>query len=136
MSQTPDVGAAVLALERAALNLWGKGDPIGYLAITAPDCTYFDPFIPHRIDGIAPRKDYYEPIIGKIHIERDEIVDPRVQLAGDAAILTFRLIGHGSEGSMQWNCTEVYRRSGESYQIVHSHWSLTQGGVKVINAGA
>ena len=129
MSETSDVGAAILALERDALDRWGHGDPGGYLAITDPYCTYFDPFIERRLDGLAALRAYYEPMIGKIHIDRDEIVDPHVQLAGDAAILTFRFISHGSESSMRWNCTEVSRRSGESWQIMHSHWSLTQGGV-------
>ena len=72
MSETSDVAAAVLALERAALDRWGKGDSGGYLAITAPDCTYFDPFIPRRIDGIAALQAYYEPIAGKIHSSATE----------------------------------------------------------------
>jgi len=136
VSETPDAGTAILALERAALDRWGKGDPGGYLAITAPDCTYFDPFIERRVDGLTALRAYYEPIAGKIHIDRDEILEPRVQIVGNAAILTFRFVSHGSEGSMRWNCTEVYRRAGESWQIIHSHWSPTQGGVKGVNGGA
>lgn len=44
---------AVFALERAALDRWGKGDPGGYLEITAPEVSYFDPFVERRVDGIA-----------------------------------------------------------------------------------
>lgn len=32
----------VIALERAALDRWGKGDPKGFLEIYAPEVTYFD----------------------------------------------------------------------------------------------
>src|SRR5262249_6578132 len=101
----------VLALERAALDRWGKGDPGGYLEITALDVTYFDPYVEHRVDGIAALKAWYEPFWGRIRIDRDEIIDPHVQVIGDVAILTIQYTSHGSEGAKRWNCTEVYRRS-------------------------
>jgi ketosteroid isomerase-like protein len=120
------IASQVLALERAALDRWGKGDPGGYLDIYAGEVTYFDPFTEHRVDGLAALSARYEPIRGKIKIDRDEIVDPRVQVAGDQAILTFRFVSHGSEGVARWNCTEVYQRFGEEWKIVHSHWSFTR----------
>jgi hypothetical protein len=49
------VGDEILAFERAALDRWGKGDPDGYLVISAPDVTYFDPYVEHRLDGRAAR---------------------------------------------------------------------------------
>ena len=118
----------VLALERAALDRWGKGDPGGYEEITAPDVTYFDPFVAHRIDGIAALKAWYEPIRGKIRIDSDEIIDPRVQVIGDVAILTIQYVSHGSEGERRWNCTEIYRNSSGGWKIVHTHWSFARGG--------
>lgn len=118
---------AVLALERAALDRWGKGDPEGYVEITAPDVTYFDPYVKHRLDGIDALKAWYEPIRGTIRIDSDEIIDPRVQVIGDVAILTIHYVSHGSEGAMRWNCTEVYRRAGGEWKIVHTHWSGAQG---------
>jgi hypothetical protein len=33
---------------------------------------------------------------------------------------------HGSEGVMNWNCTEVYQRFGTDWKIVHSRWSFTK----------
>jgi ketosteroid isomerase-like protein len=116
----------ILALERAALDRWGKGDPGGYLEISAPDVTYFDPFQERRIDGLRNLTDLYDPFRGKIKIDRDEIIDPRVQVIGDAAILTFRFVSHGSEGVMRWNCTEVYQHLDSAWKIVHTHWSFTK----------
>lgn len=120
------IEATVLQLERAALDRWGKGDPGGYLDITAPDVSYFDPFVKHRVDGLSALNAWYEPIWGKIQIERDEIVDLRVQVLGDAAVLTMQFISQGSEGSKRWNCTEVYQRLGGDWKIIHSHWSFAQ----------
>jgi len=34
----------IVAMERAALERWGRGDPDGFLDISAPDVSYFDPF--------------------------------------------------------------------------------------------
>ena len=125
-NQSTEIAEKILALERAALDRWGKGDPDGYLKISGAHLSYFDPFVAARIDGLPALRNWYEQIRGKINIDRDEILEPRVQVVGDAAILTFRFLSYGSEGSMQWNCTEVYRRSLGTWNIIHSHWSFTQ----------
>ena len=125
---TPQTTAKILALERAALDRWGKGDPSGYLEINDAGVSYFDPFLANRIDGLPALTALYESIRGKIQIQRDEIIDPRVQIVGEAAVLTFRYVSHGSEGSMRWNCTEVYQRFNDEWKIIHSHWSFTNAG--------
>ena len=121
-----DIAQRILALERAALDRWGKGDPDGYLELNAAEVTYFDPFVEKRLDGLRALTDWYEGVRGKIAIERDEIIAPRVQVIGDAAILTFQFASSGSEGSMLWNCTEVYRKYVDGWRIVHSHWSVAK----------
>ena len=119
-------GDAILALERAALDRWGKGDPDGYLEINAPDVTCFDPFVERRLDGIAALTNWYDQVRGKIKIDRDEIVNPLIQVISDAAVLTFQFVSHGSEGAMRWNCTEVYRKLDGNWKIAHSHWSFAK----------
>jgi ketosteroid isomerase-like protein len=116
----------ILALERVALERWGRGDPDGFLEITAPDVSYFDPFVARRADGAEALTSLYEDIRGKVHIDRFDLVEPRVQLYGDIAILTFQFDSQGSEGNMRWNTTEVYRRTGTDWRIVHSHWAFHQ----------
>jgi len=118
---------AIIALETVALERWCQGDPSGFLELSLPDVVYFDPFLPERINGLGALSEYYESIRGKIFSPRFEIIDPLVQEIGEAAVLTFRFNSYGkSEGSvMRWNCTEVYRRSGESWKIAQTHWSFT-----------
>jgi ketosteroid isomerase-like protein len=119
-----ETATAVLALERAALDRWGKGDPDGFLEICDPEVSYFDPFQERRVDGRDALGALYATFRGQIHIERDQIVNPRVQVLGDVAILTFNFVSFGSEGSARWHATEAYRRSGETWRIIHTHWSL------------
>ena len=116
----------ILALERSALDRWGKGDPDGYLELSAPEVNYFDPFVERRLDGIAALTDWYGQVRGKIQIDRDEICNPHVNVIGDTAILTFQFVSQGSEGSKRWNCTEVYHLQKEKWRIVHSHWSFAK----------
>lgn len=121
----------VIALEQAALQRWCAGDPSGFLELSAPDVVYFDPFLSERLDGLDKLNAYYESLRGKILAPKYEMIEPHVQEIGDAAVLTFRFNSYGgSEGMqpMRWNCTEVYRRMGENWRIVQTHWSFTAQG--------
>jgi uncharacterized protein (TIGR02246 family) len=115
----------VLALERAALDRWGKGDPSGYLELYEPDVTYFDPAVPKRMDGLKAMEQYYAPVTGKISIDRFEYLNTDVRVHGDMAILTYNLVSHGSTAT-RWNVTTVYEHSGGEWKIVHSHFSYTE----------
>ena len=121
------ISAEIIGLECAALDRWGKGDPSGFLEISAPDVVYFDPHLDKRIDGLEALARYYEGIRGKVSIERFELLNPLVQLVGDAAVLTFNYVSYdGAGGSHPWNCTEVYRHTDGRWQIVQTHWSFTR----------
>lgn len=116
----------IIAMECAALERWGKGDPSGFIEICAPDVVYFDPHLPRRIDGRQALGDYYEGIRGKVSIDRFELLNPLVQQVGDAAVLTFNYVSYGgAEDERRWNCTEVYRRTADRWQIIQTHWSYT-----------
>jgi ketosteroid isomerase-like protein len=121
----------IIALERSALDRWGKGDPQGYLGLYAPDVTYFDPMQERRVDGAATMRKLYEPIAGKVKIDSYEMLEPRVQQRGDVALLTFNLVSHGrlptgDTITVRWNSTEVYARSRGKWSIIHSHWSFVK----------
>jgi ketosteroid isomerase-like protein len=127
---------AIIALERGALDRWGKGDPQGYLDIMAPDLTYFEPMAAKRIDGQDALRKYFAPFWGKIKIDKAEMIDPQVQCSGDLAVLTFNLVDYGAQLSdgpkttARWNSTEVYQRLSGGWKIIHSHWSYVKPVIK------
>lgn len=124
-----ETGSTIIGLERRALDRWGRGDPSGFLEISAPDVVYFDPFLERRIDGLDELTRHYEGIRGKVQIFRYELLNPKVQLIGDAAVLTFNYVSYGgNEDEFRWNCTEVYRREAVGWRIVQTHWSFTNSG--------
>lgn len=122
-----DVATTIIAIERAALERWVKGDPSGFLEISADDVVYFDPFQPKRLNGLAELRALYEPLRGLSRIASFEIVDPVVHAVADMAVLTFNYVAEGASESMRrWNCTEVYRRDAGTWRIIQTHWSITQ----------
>ena len=130
----PSVEAAqtdeVIALERSALDRWGKGDPKGFLEIYAPEITYFDAGVERRLDGHAALVDYLRPITGKVKVSRYEMINPKVQRHGDVKVLTYNLRSEavqpdGKQVTVRWNSSSVYARIGGQWKVIHSHWSLT-----------
>ncbi len=130
------VDEEIIALERGALERWGKGDPQGFVEIMADEETYFDPMTAKRVDGLDALRRYVAPFAGKISIERVEMVDPKVQRFGDAALLTFNLVDYGAQlaggpkSTARWNSSELYKKIDGRWKIVHSHWSYTKPELK------
>lgn len=125
----------VIALERAALDRWGHGDPSGYLALFEPDVTYFDPTLERRLNGADAMRSLFAPITGKIRVDRYDMLDPVVQQAGEVAVLTFNLVSYRTDDGVEraisrWNSTEVYRYTARGWRIWHSHWSYIRPDLK------
>jgi hypothetical protein len=121
-----DIEQHIISLEKAALDRWGKGDPSGFLEICAEDVCYFDPFLETRIDGKESLKALYESLRGQVYIEHYELINPRVQLVDNVAVLTFNYQSQSGESVSRWNCTEAYRNTGTNWKIIHTHWSFTK----------
>ena len=137
-ADTPVQPDTIIALERGALDRWGRGDPQGYLALYAREVTYFDPMREKRIDGFDAMKQALEPIRGLVKIDRYEMIAPQVYRAGDAAILTYNLVSYGRSPAgdamaVRWNSTAVYAQIDRQWKIVHSHWSYTKPELKIPN---
>jgi ketosteroid isomerase-like protein len=127
-----DSPESIIALERGALDRWGRGDPKGYYELMGAGETYFDPTTAKRVDGLEALKAHIAPFDGKIAIDRYEMIDPKVQRDGSVAVLTFNLDDSGAriagvdQGVQHWNSTEVFQRIDGKWKIVHSHWSYVR----------
>lgn len=123
----------IIAIERQALDRWGRGDPQGFLESYAADVTYFDPFQPRRVDGRETMIALYAPLAGQVRIPRYEMLNPLVQQQGDMAVLSYNLVSHttdslGAPRAVRWNSSTVYRRTAGAWKMIHSHWSFTAAG--------
>jgi ketosteroid isomerase-like protein len=120
----------ILTLEKAAMERWRVGDPMGFVEISAQDICYVDPGLAEPILGLDAYRDYMKQVVGKIHYQRSEFIAPKIVEIGNAALLTYNyrsstLTPEGTVSSQTpWNTTEVYfKRQGE-WRIVHTHWSF------------
>jgi ketosteroid isomerase-like protein len=120
----------IIAIERAALDRWGAGDPTGYLELFEPDVTYFDPVQERRVDGLEAMTAMLAPFTGKIRVDRYDMLAPVVQHGGDVAVLSFNLLSYRTQADgaerviARWNSTEAYRRTSQGWRIFHNHWSF------------
>lgn len=126
MNNSKDIPSLVIAMECAALDRWIHGDPSGFLEICAPDVVYFDPYREKRIEGLEALTALYKELWGKILLDRYELLNPLVQVIGDAAVLTFNYVSCKGAKEDRWNCTEVYRRESDRWRIIQTHWSYTK----------
>lgn len=127
------VAGELLALEKAAMERWRKGDPWGFTDISAPEVTYFDTGTPKRLEGLEALKAEYAKRVGKIHYDVMEFIDPKIQVHGETAVLSYRFFStvvnpDGSVASRTpWNCTEVFFKIDGKWKIIHTHWSFING---------
>ena len=122
-----EIEQKIITLERKALDKWSKGDPVGFSENFAIDATYFDDIAAHgRVDSIEEISKYFKSLDGKIPAHKYELVDPKVQLYGDIAILTLRYNGTSlnNESGPPWKTTSVYRLVDDTWKVVHANWSL------------
>ena len=126
-----EISEMIIAMERSELDRWGKGDPWGVIADTNTEVTYFDPSLERRLDGLEDFRKLMASVEGKIKIERYKMINPKVQVHGDIAVLTFNLIDfvptqEGNTKEVHWNSTEVFCRIEGKWQRIHNHWSYTK----------
>ena len=127
------VCAELMALESAAMERWRKGDPWGFIEISAPEVTYFDTGTSQRLDGRETLSSEYERRAGKIYYDVMDFIDPQILVCGDIAVLVYRFLSTQlyPDGSIKnrtpWNCTEVFSREHGPWQIIHTHWSFING---------
>ena len=110
----------------SVLQRWYAGDPLAYTELFADDLTYFAPVWKEgRLEGITALRDVLAPFKDMTSVPGFKIIQPKLQMAGEAAVLTYNLNEYAEDGSVRarWNATEVYHKIGETWRILHAHWS-------------
>lgn len=126
------ISKLIIGMEKSALERWNNGDPSGYLEIYAKDIVYFDPWTETRLDGLDKLTKLYEEMRGQVHVDKYNMVNPKVQSVENMAVLTFNLISYSGETAYKWNCTEVYiLDKDDQWKIIQTHWSFTKPDLEV-----
>ncbi|MFH4966885.1 nuclear transport factor 2 family protein [Gaetbulibacter sp. M240] len=117
----------MLDLEKKALDSWAMGDPLGYAENFAENATYFDDIgAQNRVNGNAALTAYFKSLEGKIPTHNYELVDPKVQVFDNVAILTLRYNAStmDNQPGPPWKSTSIYKLINGEWKVVHANWSL------------
>ena len=125
-----DTAAEVMAVARAQWAAENQNKPSSQsMASIADDYTEFNGDVPTLLEGKAIAARFYDASLqsgdkGLV----SEMVNPHVQVYGDAAILTYNFAGmtKGSDGKMHNNfakSTRVYVRQGGDWKLVHANFA-------------
>lgn len=130
--QQPDVAAQIIARERASVEAWQRRDRAFFENYLAEDATYFGPMNPYL--ETEPRVNFlpkFERIAEMFKITDFQMYNPRVQVYGDIAILTYNSAVMANFNGRPINYTGkmsvVYRRQGNDWRVVHGHESMNAG---------
>lgn len=117
----------LIAIERASMDGWLKGDSAPMLSAADPDITLFHIMTLQRADGVDAVKALYKSYDGRPLFDSYQIDNPKVQAGGDMAVLTYQLVAQNGPMTRRYNVTEVFRKKAGAWRIVHSHFSATAG---------
>ena len=126
-SSKEEIVKTILSLEQKALDEWSKGNPSEFPKNFASDATYFDDIAAqNRIEGIDEITTYFNSLEGKVPVHKYELINPKVQVYDDIAILTLKYnsTNESNESDKPWKATSVYRFTDGNWKIVHANWSL------------
>ncbi len=114
---------AIIEMERAALDRSDKGDPSGFLDISADDITYVDPFLAKPIHGVEALREYCKNV--EVSKGAGETFNVKTQVLEDVVVLTYNYVYRFADRNEthRWNSTEIYHRTPAGWRIVHTHWS-------------
>ncbi len=131
-SNTPRQNAEkeIIALERSALDKWAQSNTDGYIDISADEITWFDftPGAQQRVDGLQAVRNFLGPVAKNIPPHTYTMLNPKVQVYGNTAILTFHWKASMTDGKPldEWKATSVYNWKDGKWRQVHAHWSVVQ----------
>lgn len=119
----------ILSHERDALNNWSNGNPAGYFQHAADDITYFDDIgAQGRKEGIESVSPYGETLKEMIPPHKYEMENTKVQVYGDAAILSYHYQPYSNEGEplTKWRASVIYSNLNDEWKMVHAHWTMVK----------
>ena len=132
-AEDPKIAAEVMAAARAQWNAQAAGGPQSEeMATVADDYTEFNADYPMRLDGkMANSKLYEASEKGGSKPIAAEMMDPKVQVYGDTAILTYSYAGvsqtkDGKTRADTGKSTRVYARQNGQWKLVHAHFSSVE----------
>lgn len=131
-ASSEEVARAVIARERAAFDAWQRKDKSFFAGLMADDATYFGMMSPYL--ETDPKENFlpkFEQMAEMFKMLDFQMYNPRVQVYGDTAVLTYNAAQTVNMGGRVMHytskMTSVYVRQNGTWRVVHGHESMNPG---------
>jgi len=123
------IAAQIIAREKASVEAWQKKDKAFYADFMTDDATFFSSESPYL--ETDPKQNFlpkFEQYAEVFKINDFQMHNPRVQVYGDAAVLTYNSTVSVNFGGQHLNytakVTSVYVKQGNTWRLVHEHETM------------
>jgi len=130
--QRQDIANQIIAREKASVEAWQRKDKAFWSDFLTDDGTYFGPMNPYL--ETDPKTNFlpkFEQYAEQFKILDWQMYNPRVQVYGDVAILTYNSAVTNNIGGQVVNytgkVTSVYVKQGNTWRVAHGHESMNPG---------
>lgn len=119
----------IIAREKASIEAWQRKDKAFYEDFLSEDSTFFSSMNPYL--ETEPKVNFlpnFERYAEVFKVNEFQMYNPRVQVYGDVAILTYNnnvsVSFAGQPLSYTGKMTSVYVKQGNTWRVVHAHESM------------
>jgi uncharacterized protein (TIGR02246 family) len=122
------IAEQIIARERASIDAWRRKDKAFFADLLMDDATYFSAHSPY-LDTDARRNflPKFEQYAEQFKYQDFQMHNPRVQIYGDTAVLTYQASVAANFNGQPLNytakTTAVYVRQRNTWRVVHAHES-------------
>jgi len=128
-SEQHSVASQIIAREKASVEAWQRKDKAFFADFLTDDSTYFNPDGPYL--ETEPKVNFlpkFEQYAEMFKFNDFQMYNPRVQVYGDTAVLTYNSAVSASFAGQPVDytakATSVYVKQGNTWRVVHAHESM------------
>ena len=126
------IAASIIAREKGSFEAWQRKDKAYFADFLTDDATFFSWMNPYlETDPKANFLPKFEQYAEMMKFNDYAMYNPRVQVYGDTAVLTYNSSISASFGGQPINytakVTSVYVKQGNTWRVVHGHESMNPG---------
>ena len=128
-SEQQSVANQIIAREKASVEAWQRKDKAFFADFLTDDSTYFNSYNPYlETEPKVNMLPKFEQYVEMFKYNDFQMYNPRVQVYGDTAVLTYNSSVSVTFGGQPLNytakVTSVYVKQGNTWRVVHAHESM------------
>ena len=128
-SEQESIASQIIAREKASVEAWKRKDKAFFADFLTDNSTYFNSFNPYL--ETDPKTNFlpkFEQYVEMFKYNDFQMYNPRVQVYGDTAVLTYNSSVSATFSGQPMNytakATVIYVKQGNTWRVIHGHESM------------